>query len=246
MDSVIDQMLISRSWDQTHDETIEAYQAFTSYLDMNESGEPRNYRKAFRQVHPRSKVVTREWRDWFDKFRWEDRATDYDSYLIKEAQTKIEEKKIKDIALVRTKQLGQIKRSNEILFGLLEVASQCEDPKTAVSNLKSITSALQSFMQMERVMLGMEPSQQQKETKSAQNINILLGRLNDSGKNLLNSSDVPRDLPSLPGSTADFSGNDGFGHDGVIEDTEQNADGRGFDTQPDADDDLEGHLQTDL
>jgi hypothetical protein len=95
-------------------------------------------------------------------------------------------------------------------------------------------------------MLGMEPSHQQKETKSAQNINILLGRLSDSGKNLLNSSDVPRDLPSLPGSTADFSGNDGFGHDGVIEDTEQDANGRGFDTQPDADDDLEGHLQTDL
>ena len=246
MNAIVETMAVSRSWDQAHDESIEAYQAFQIYLDMGESGGIRNYRKAFRMVNPTAKSVTKKWHTWFDKFRWEDRATDYDSYLIKESQTKVEEQKIIEITKVRTQQLARIKRSNEILFRLLEVASECDDPKTALSNVKAITDALHTFMQMERQMLGMEPNRQNTEAKSAQNINILLGKLSDSGKTVLSANDVPRDLPALPGSTINVSGNNGFGDDGIIEDPDQDTDRRGIGTQPDTTDDLEGDLQTDL
>lgn len=246
MNAIAEKIAISRSWDQAPDESIEAYQAFQIYLDMGESGGIRNYRKAFRIVNPTAKSVTKKWHTWFEKFRWEDRANDYDSYLIKQSQTKIEEQKIIEITKVRTEQLTRIKKSNKILFDLLELASECDDPKTALSNVKAITDALQTFMQMERQMLGMEPSKQTTEAKSAQNINILLGKLSDSGKTVLSANDVPRDLPALPGSTINVSGDNGFGHDGVIEDPDQDSDRGSIDTQQDATDDLEGDLYTDL
>ena len=246
MNAIAEKIAISRSWDQAPDESIEAYQAFQIYLDMGESGGIRNYRKAFRIVNPTAKSVTKKWHTWFEKFRWEDRANDYDSYLIKQSQTKIEEQKIIEITKVRTEQLTRIKKSNKILFDLLELASECDDPKTALSNIKSITDALQTFMQMERQMLGMEPSKQTTEAKSAQNINILLGKLSDSGKTVLGAANVPRDLQTLPGSTVNVSGDNGFGHDGVIEDPDQDSDRGSIDTQQDATDDLEGDLYTDL
>ena len=99
---------------------------------------------------------------------------------------------------------------------------------------------------MERQMLGMEPSKQTTEAKSAQNINILLGKLSDSGKTVLGAANVPRDLQTLPGSTVNVSGDNGFGHDGVIEDPDQDSDRGSIDTQQDATDDLEGDLYTDL
>ena len=246
MNAIAEKIAISRSWDQAPDESIEAYQAFQIYLDMGESGGIRNYRKAFRIVNPTAKSVTKKWHTWFEKFRWEDRANDYDSYLIKQSQTKIEEQKIIEITKVRTEQLTRIKKSNKILFDLLELASECDDPKTALSNVKAITDALQTFMQMERQMLGMEPSKQTTEAKSAQNINILLGKLSDSGKTVLSANDVPRDLPALPGSTINVSGDNGFGHDGLIEDPDQDSDRGSIDTKQDATDDLEGDLYTDL
>ena len=246
MNAIAEKIAISRSWDQAPDESIEAYQAFQIYLDMGESGGIRNYRKAFRIVNPTAKSVTKKWHTWFEKFRWEDRANDYDSYLIKQSQTKIEEQKIIEITKVRTEQLTRIKKSNKILFDLLELASECDDPKTALSNVKAITDALQTFMQMERQMLGMEPSKQTTEAKSAQNINILLGKLSDSGKTVLGAANVPRDLQTLPGSTVNVSGDNGFGHDGVIEDPNQDSDRGSIDTQQDATDDLEGDLYTDL
>jgi len=246
MNAIAEKIAISRSWDQAPDESIEAYQAFQIYLDMGESGGIRNYRKAFRIVNPTAKSVTKKWHTWFEKFRWEDRANDYDSYLIKQSQTKIEEQKIIEITKVRTEQLTRIKKSNKILFDLLELASECDDPKTALSNVKAITDALQTFMQMERQMLGMEPSKQTTEAKSAQNINILLGKLSDSGKTVLGAANVPRDLQTLPGSTVNVSGDNGFGHDGVIEDPDQDSDRGSIDTQQDATDDLEGDLYTDL
>ena len=246
MNAIAEKIAISRSWDQAHDESIEAYQAFQIYLDMGESGGIRNYRKAFRMVNPTAKSVTKKWHTWFEKFRWEDRATDYDSYLIKQSQTKIEEQKIIEITKVRTEQLTRIKKSNKILFDLLELASECDDPKTALSNVKAITDALQTFMQMERQMLGMEPSKQTTEAKSAQNINILLGKLSDSGKTVLGAANVPRDLQTLPGSVINVSGDNGFGHDGVIEDSDEDSDRGSIDSQQDATDDLEGDLYTDL
>ena len=246
MNAIAEKIAISRSWDQAPDESIEAYQAFQIYLDMGESGGIRNYRKAFRIVNPTAKSVTKKWHTWFEKFRWEDRANDYDSYLIKQSQTKIEEQKIIEITKVRTEQLTRIKKSNKILFDLLELASECDDPKTALSNVKAITDALQTFMQMERQMLGMEPSKQTTEAKSAQNINILLGKFSDSGKTVLGAANVPRDLQTLPGSTVNVSGDNGFGHDGVIEDPNQDSDRGSIDTQQDATDDLEGDLYTDL
>ena len=246
MNAIAEKIAISRSWDQAPDESIEAYQAFQIYLDMGESGGIRNYRKAFRIVNPTAKSVTKKWHTWFEKFRWEDRANDYDSYLIKQSQTKIEEQKIIEITKVRTEQLTRIKKSNKILFDLLELASECDDPKTALSNVKAITDALQTFMQMERQMLGMEPSKQTTEAKSAQNINILLGKLSDSGKTVLGAANVPRDLQTLPGSTVNVSGDNGFGHDGVIEDPDQDSDRGSIDTKQDATDDLEGDLYTDL
>ena len=246
MNAIAEKIAISRSWDQAPDESIEAYQAFQIYLDMGESGGIRNYRKAFRIVNPTAKSVTKKWHTWFEKFRWEDRANDYDSYLIKQSQTKIEEQKIIEITKVRTEQLTRIKKSNKILFDLLELASECDDPKTALSNVKAITDALQTFMQMERQMLGMEPSKQNTEAKSAQNINILLGKLSDSGKTVLGAANVPRDLQTLPGSVINVSGDNGFGHDGVIEDPDQDSDRGSIDTQQDATDDLEGDLYTDL
>ena len=246
MNAIAEKIAISRSWDQAPDESIEAYQAFQIYLDMGESGGIRNYRKAFRIVNPTAKSVTKKWHTWFEKFRWEDRANDYDSYLIKQSQTKIEEQKIIEITKVRTEQLTRIKKSNKILFDLLELASECDDPKTALSNVKAITDALQTFMQMERQMLGMEPNKQTTEAKSAQNINILLGKLSDSGKTVLGAANVPRDLQTLPGSTVNVSGDNGFGHDGVIEDPNQDSDRGSIDTQQDATDDLEGDLYTDL
>ena len=246
MNAIAEKIAISRSWDQAPDESIEAYQAFQIYLDMGESGGIRNYRKAFRIVNPTAKSVTKKWHTWFEKFRWEDRANDYDSYLIKQSQTKIEEQKIIEITKVRTEQLTRIKKSNKILFDLLELASECDDPKTALSNVKAITDALQTFMQMERQMLGMEPNKQTTEAKSAQNINILLGKLSDSGKTVLGAANVPRDLQTLPGSTVNVSGDNGFGHDGVIEDPDQDSDRGSIDTQQDATDDLEGDLYTDL
>jgi|TARA_R110002020_G_scaffold206814_2_gene412214 hypothetical protein len=246
MNAIAEKIAISRSWDQAPDESIEAYQAFQIYLDMGESGGIRNYRKAFRIVNPTAKSVTKKWHTWFEKFRWEDRANDYDSYLIKQSQTKIEEQKIIEITKVRTEQLTRIKKSNKILFDLLELASECDDPKTALSNVKAITDALQTFMQMERQMLGMEPSKQTTEAKSAQNINILLGKLSDSGKTVLGAANVPRDLQTLPGSVINVSGDNGFGHDGVIEDPDQDSDRGSIDTQQDATDDLEGDLYTDL
>lgn len=246
MNAIAEKIAISRSWDQAPDESIEAYQAFQIYLDMGESGGIRNYRKAFRIVNPTAKSVTKKWHTWFEKFRWEDRANDYDSYLIKQSQTKIEEQKIIEITKVRTEQLTRIKKSNKILFDLLELASECDDPKTALSNVKAITDALQTFMQMERQMLGMEPNKQTTEAKSAQNINILLGKLSDSGKTVLGAANVPRDLQTLPGSVINVSGDNGFGHDGVIEDPDQDSDRGSIDTQQDATDDLEGDLYTDL
>ena len=246
MNAIAEKIAISRSWDQAPDESIEAYQAFQIYLDMGESGGIRNYRKAFRIVNPTAKSVTKKWHTWFEKFRWEDRANDYDSYLIKQSQTKIEEQKIIEITKVRTEQLTRIKKSNKILFDLLELASECDDPKTALSNVKAITDALQTFMQMERQMLGMEPSKQTTEAKSAQNINILLGKLSDSGTTVLGAANVPRDLQTLPGSVINVSGDNGFGHDGVIEDPDQDSDRGSIDTQQDATDDLEGDLYTDL
>ena len=246
MNAIAEKIAISRSWDQAPDESIEAYQAFQIYLDMGESGGIRNYRKAFRIVNPTAKSVTKKWHTWFEKFRWEDRANDYDSYLIKQSQTKIEEQKIIEITKVRTEQLTRIKKSNKILFDLLELASECDDPKTALSNVKAITDALQTFMQMERQMLGMEPSKQTTEAKSAQNINILLGKLSDSGTTVLGAANVPRDLQTLPGSTVNVRGDNGFGHDGVIEVPNQDSDRGSIDTQQDATDDLEGDLYTDL
>ena len=83
------QMLPYESWEKLAGESDEAFAAFCAFRDF---GTDRNIRKAVESI-VKNKVIQdkryRVWRNYAAKFRWAERAADYDRYIAGLKQTEI-------------------------------------------------------------------------------------------------------------------------------------------------------------
>ncbi len=138
----LDDLLVNRIWDRIPEEELEAYQAFLVYLDV---GEGRTLSKAYRVLHP-GKAPNASWKEWSKIYNWPDRAVAYDAFLLRKMQHEIEQCVVQDKTTVRLKQLEKVQQSQEIMYDILHLARQCDDPKRAMGSLKEVTEALTSFM----------------------------------------------------------------------------------------------------
>ena len=227
----LDDLLVNRIWDRIPEEELEAYQAFLVYLDV---GENRSLSKAYRVLHP-GKAPNEAWKEWFRGYHWADRAVAYDAFLLRKMQHETEQRVIQDKTTVRLKQLEKVQQSQEIMYDILHLARQCDDPKRAMGSLKEVTEALTSFMQLERQIVGLEPDPKQKEVKhSQQNINILVGKLDELGSKQFDQLGMSGSVPAIAGTTVEIGGNGSVIDDGTIEDPEQDESHHAADTQQDA------------
>jgi len=226
----LDDLLVNRIWDRIPEEELEAYQAFLVYLDV---GEGRTLSKAYRVLHP-GKAPNASWKEWSKIYNWPDRAVAYDAFLLRKMQHEIEQRVVQDKTTVRLKQLEKVQQSQEIMYDILHLARQCDDPKRAMGSLKEVTEALTSFMQLERQIVGLEPDPKQKEVKhSQQNINILVGKLDELGSKQFDQLGVSGSLPASTRTTVEIGGNGSVIDDGSIEDPEQDESDHTVDTQQD-------------
>jgi hypothetical protein len=227
----LDDLLVNRIWDRIPEEELEAYQAFLVYLDV---GENRSLSKAYRVLHP-GKAPNEAWKEWFRGYHWADRAIAYDAFLLRKMQHETEQRVIQDKTTVRLKQLEKVQQSQEIMYDILHLARQCDDPKRAMGSLKEVTEALTSFMQLERQIVGLEPDPKQKEVKhSQQNINILVGKLDELGSKQFDQLGMSGSVPAIAGTAVEISGNGSVIDDGAVEDPEQDESHHAADTQQDA------------
>jgi hypothetical protein len=144
------------------------------------------------------------------------------------------------------KQLEKVQQSQEIMYDILHLARQCDDPKRAMGSLKEVTEALTSFMQLERQIVGLEPDPKQKEVKhSQQNINILVGKLDELGSKQFDQLGMSGSVPAIAGTAVEISGNGSVIDDGTIEDPEQDESHHAADTQQDAADDPASDIPAD-
>ena len=231
----LDDFLVNRIWDRVPEESLEAYQAFLVYLDV---GEFRSLASAFRVLHP-GKNPNAAWRNWSKEYNWPDRAVAYDDFLIKKTQHETEQRVVKDKPTIRLKQLEKVQQSQEIMFDILHLARRCDDPKRAMGSLKDVTDALVSFMQLERQMVGLEHEQETQEVKrNGQNVNILVGKLDELGSKQFDQLGMSGSVPAIAGTAAEISGDGGIGDDGISEDPEQDETSDAVGTQQDAADGL--------
>jgi hypothetical protein len=238
----LDDLLVNRIWDRIPEEELEAYQAFLVYLDV---GENRSLSKAYRVLHP-GKAPNEAWKEWFRDYHWADRAVAYDAFLLRKMQHETEQRVIQDKTTVRLKQLEKVQQSQEIMYDILHLARQCDDPKRAMGSLKEVTEALTSFMQLERQIVGLEPDPKQKEVKhSQQNINILVGKLDELGSKQFDQLGMSGSVPAIAGTAVEISGNGSVIDDGTIEDPEQDESHHAADTQQDAADDPASDIPAD-
>lgn len=238
----LDDLLVNRIWDRIPEEELEAYQAFLVYLDV---GENRSLSKAYRVLHP-GKAPNEAWKEWFRGYHWADRAVAYDAFLLRKMQHETEQRVIQDKTTVRLKQLEKVQQSQEIMYDILHLARQCDDPKRAMGSLKEVTEALTSFMQLERQIVGLEPDPKQKEVKhSQQNINILVGKLDELGSKQFDQLGMSGSVPAIAGTAVEISGNGSVIDDGTIEDPEQDESHHAADTQQDAADDPASDIPAD-
>ena len=238
----LDDLLVNRIWDRIPEEELEAYQAFLVYLDV---GENRSLSKAYRVLQP-GKAPNEAWKEWFRGYHWADRAVAYDAFLLRKMQHETEQRVIQDKTTVRLKQLEKVQQSQEIMYDILHLARQCDDPKRAMGSLKEVTEALTSFMQLERQIVGLEPDPKQKEVKhSQQNINILVGKLDELGSKQFDQLGMSGSVPAIAGTAVEISGNGSVIDDGAIEDPEQDESHHAADTQQDAADDPASDIPAD-
>jgi hypothetical protein len=238
----LDDLLVNRIWDRIPEEELEAYQAFLVYLDV---GENRSLSKAYRVLHP-GKAPNEAWKEWFRGYHWADRAVAYDAFLLRKMQHETEQRVIQDKTTVRLKQLEKVQQSQEIMYDILHLARQCDDPKRAMGSLKEVTEALTSFMQLERQIVGLEPDPKQKEVKhSQQNINILVGKLDELGSKQFDQLGMSGSVPAIAGTAVEISGNGSVIDDGTIEDPEQDESHHAADTQQDTADDPASDIPAD-
>jgi hypothetical protein len=81
------EVLPFESWEMLQGEKAPAFAAFCSYRDL---GAERNIRRAVEAVESNAKFQANKysvWRSWAIKFRWKERAADYDRYCEKLKQT---------------------------------------------------------------------------------------------------------------------------------------------------------------
>jgi len=150
-------------------------------------------------------------------------------------QYETEQRVVQDKTTVRLKQLEKVQQSQEIMYDILHLARQCDDPKRAMGSLKEVTEALTSFMQLERQIVGLEPDPKQKEVKhSQQNVNILVGKLDELGSKQFDQLGVSGSLPASTRTTVEIGGNGSVIDDGSVEDPEQDESDHTVDTQQDA------------
>lgn len=227
----LDDLLVNRIWDRIPEEELEAYQAFLVYLDV---GEGRTLSKAYRVLHP-GKAPNAAWKEWSKTYNWPDRAVAYDAFLLRKMQYETEQRVVQDKTTVRLKQLEKVQQSQEIMYDILHLARQCDDPKRAMGSLKEVTEALTSFMQLERQIVGLEPDPKQKEVKhSQQNVNILVGKLDELGSKQFDQLGVSGSLPASTQTTVEIGGNGSVIDDGSVEDPEQDEGDHTVGTQQDA------------
>jgi hypothetical protein len=208
-------------------------------------GENRSLSKAYRVLHP-GKAPNEAWKEWFRGYHWADRAVAYDAFLLRKMQHETEQRVIQDKTTVRLKQLEKVQQSQEIMYDILHLARQCDDPKRAMGSLKEVTEALTSFMQLERQIVGLEPDPKQKEVKhSQQNINILVGKLDELGSKQFDQLGMSGSVPAIAGTAVEISGNGSVIDDGTIEDPEQDESHHAADTQQDAADDPASDIPAD-
>ncbi len=139
----LDDLLVNRIWDRIPEEELEAYQAFLVYLDV---GEGRTLSKAYRVLYP-GKAPNSCLERMVKTYNWPDRAVAYDAFLLRKMQYETEQRVVQDKTTVRLKQLEKVQQSQEIMYDILHLARQCDDPKRAMGSLKEVTEALTSFMQ---------------------------------------------------------------------------------------------------
>ena len=75
------QMMPFESWEQLPGESSKAFLAFRSFRDI---GPERSIRKAVDEVEKdegKREKRCKVWRNWCSKFRWRERAADYDRYI---------------------------------------------------------------------------------------------------------------------------------------------------------------------
>jgi len=148
-------ILPCESWERLQRETSVAYAAFCVYRDF---GLERNIHKAVKSVEKDVAMQARKyyrWRKWACKYRWLERATDYDRYV----------ENLKQVELRKTIEMrGEMHR--EITRKMLEnVKEKLENMNPLELTQKSVVEWVQTAIKLEWEAAGLIASDSKPEPK---------------------------------------------------------------------------------
>jgi hypothetical protein len=156
--SALSDLLPFESWEKLSDETPLAYSAFCFFRDL---GAERNIRKAVESVEKDVTAQGRKykvWRNWSTRFRWRERAADYDRYLEKLNQAELR----KTIEAQGEKHREVTGKMLEVVKKKLDLMDACELTSGAV------TEWVQTAIKAEREAAGLIATNGKPENKQGE------------------------------------------------------------------------------
>jgi hypothetical protein len=152
------EILPYESWERLTGESSPAYSAFRAFRDL---GAERNIRKAVETVERNISLQAKKyngWRNWAAKFRWRERAADYDRYI----------EKLKQAELRKTIE-AQGEQHRQVTGKMLEVVKKKLDLMDANELTQSnLTEWVQTTVKAEREAAGLVANNGKPEVKQGE------------------------------------------------------------------------------
>jgi len=152
------EILPFESWEKLPGEKAEPFAAFCVFRDF---GPERNIRRAVETVEVDEAIRAkryRVWRNWSAKFRWQERADDYDRYIEQLKQTEL-----------RKTIEAQGEKHREVTGKMLDVVSKKLDlMNPAELTQGGVTEWVQTAIKAEREAAGVVASNGKPETKQGE------------------------------------------------------------------------------
>ena len=162
IDKVIEEakadVLPFESWERLPNESNFAFSAFCAFRDC---GAERNIRKAVESVEADEAVRSKRykvWRNWAARFRWRERAADYDRYIEKLKQTEM-----------RKTIEAQGEKHREVTGKMLDVVSKKLDTMNPADLTQgAVTEWVQTAIRAEREAAGLVANNGKTEVKQGE------------------------------------------------------------------------------